>query len=263
VGRKKDLPKLENLEIIDVAAEGNSIGRYHDMVVFVPGLVPGDIADIQISRKRKKYWIGHVAKLKKESDIRQTPFCSHFGTCGGCKWQILPYEKQLMYKEKQVADQLQRIGHIDIPGINPIKGSALQQYYRNKLEFTFSTNRWLSENEVGSGKEFTDKRALGFHLPGRYDRVLNIDRCYLQHDYSNRIRDAVREYTLRNNYDFYNHKERTGLMRNLIIRNSGLGEWMVIVVFRYEDTSRISGLMNMLRTEFPLITSLNYVINPK
>ncbi len=263
MGRRKKLPVIEDLEITDFAAEGKSLARFNNIVVFVQGMVPGDIADIQITRQRKKYMEGYAVKLKKESDDRMVPFCSHFGTCGGCKWQILAYEKQLMYKQQQVSDHLHRIAKVSVPEIKPIIGSQNQQFYRNKLEYTFSSSRWLNDEEIKSGVEFIDRRALGFHLPGKFDRILNIDKCYLQHDFSNQIRNKVREFTIENNYDYYNQRSNSGLMRNLIIRNSGMGEWMVIVVFQNDDRDKIIPLMNLLKSEFPSITSLLYVINPK
>jgi 23S rRNA (uracil1939-C5)-methyltransferase len=263
VGRKKKLPLLENLEIIDVAAEGRALARIDNMVVFVPGLVPGDIADVQISRKRKNYMEGFVVELKKSSDIRVDPVCRHFGVCGGCKWQQLPYEKQLFYKQKQVEDNLKRIGKVDLSEINAIVGSQQQYEYRNKLEYTFSATRWLSEEEVQSDIEITDRRALGFHIPGKFDRVIDIEKCYLQHNLSNRIRNSVKEFTLRNDYSFYHQRNNTGFMRNLIVRNTSLNEWMVVVVFHYNEEPLILKLMEHLKSNFPEITSLMYVINPK
>lgn len=263
VGRKKKLPLLENLEIIDVAAEGKAIARADNMVVFIPGLVPGDIADVQVNRKRKNYMEGFVVRLKKPSDIRVEPVCKHFGICGGCKWQHLPYDKQLYFKQKQVQDNIQRIGKVDLPEINPIIGSLKQYEYRNKLEFTFSATRWLDEEEVQSDKEITNRRALGFHILGKFDRVMDVERCYLQHDLSNRIRNSIKEFTLRNNYTYYHQRENIGFMRNLIVRNTLLGEWMVVVVFHFDEERMIQNLMEHIGSNFPEITSLMYVINPK
>lgn len=263
MGRKKKLPFIENLEITGFAAEGKSIARYNNLVVFVSGLVPGDVADVQIVRKRKKYMEGRAVKIIKKSNDRVIPFCSHFGMCGGCKWQLLSYEKQLLYKQQQVSDQLQRIAKVPLPEIQPIIGSEHQQYYRNKLDYTFSATRWLNDEEIRSENENIDRRALGFHLPGKFNRVVNIDTCYLQPNESNLIRNRVREFTLKENYDYYHHESYTGLMRNLIIRNTNLGEWMVIVVFQHDDTEKIQSLMNMLASEFPFITSLLYMVNPK
>ncbi len=263
MGRKKKLPLLEGIEITDVAAEGKALARVEDMVVFVPGLVPGDIADIQINRKRKNYMEGFVVKLQKPSDLRVEPACRHFNVCGGCKWQHLPYEKQLFYKQKQVEDNLQRIGKIDLPEINPIVGSQQQYEYRNKLEYTFSATRWLSDEEIQSGQEITDRRALGFHIPGKFDRVLAIEKCHLQQDLSNRIRNSVKEFTFQNDYSYYHQRNNEGFMRNLIVRNTSLGEWMVVVVFNAEEEFLIRMLMEYLSSSFPEITSLMYVINPK
>ncbi len=263
MGRKKKLPLISNLEIIDFAAEGKSIARLDNMVIFVKGLVPGDIADVQITRHRKKYMEGFAVEIKKSSEERAAPFCSHFGTCGGCKWQILDYKKQLIYKQRQVSDNLQRIAKVPLPEISPIIASHRQQFYRNKLEYTFSANRWLNDEEIISGKEISDWRALGFHLPGKFDRVLHIERCYLQPDFSNQIRNRIRKFTLKNDYSYYNHRINSGLMRNLIIRNSSLDEWMVIVVFAHNDKEKISVLLDLIENEFPSITSLQYVINPK
>jgi 23S rRNA (uracil1939-C5)-methyltransferase len=263
VGKRKKLPVIENLEITDVAAEGKSIGKYNNQVIFVKGLIPGDIADIQITSMRKKFMEGYAKRMIKYSEMRTDPFCSHFGICGGCKWQNLPYENQLFYKQKQVADNLQRIGKIDLPEISPIIGSVRQKYYRNKLEYTFSESRWLTGDEVKSEIEIPERRALGFHLNGKFDRILDIETCYLQDDLGNQIRNAVRNFTINNNYSFYNQRQNTGLMRNLIIRNTLSGEWMVIVVFNDFAEAEINGLMNFLKENFPQITSLFYAINPK
>lgn len=263
MGRKKKLPLLENIEILDIAAEGKAIARTENMVVFVPGLVPGDIADVQIIRKRRNYMEGFAVELKKSSEMRVDPVCGHFGICGGCKWQQLPYEKQLFYKQKQVEDNLKRIGKVDISGIKYILGSTNQYEYRNKLEYTFSATRWLSEQEIISGTEITERRALGFHIPGKFDRVLDIETCYLQPDLSNRIRNSIKEFTLRNNYSYYHQRENTGFMRNLIVRNTSLNEWMVVVVFHYNEKKLIRDLMEHIKSNFPELTALLYVINPK
>ena len=263
VGSRKKLPLLEDLEIVDVAAEGNSIGKYNDMVVFVPGVVPGDLADVQIIRKRRNYMEGFVVNLKKESELRVPAFCSHFGVCGGCKWQNLPYEKQLYFKQKQVCDNLERIGKIALPEVLPIVGAKEQTHYRNKLEFTFSESRWLTANEIAASDEIQERRALGFHVPGRFDRIMDISNCYLQDNRSNAIRNAIRDFTLAQGYSYYHQRANQGLMRNLIIRNTSLDEWMVIVVFQHRDEERIEALMGFIREQFPFITSLNFVVNPK
>lgn len=263
MGRKKKLPLIENLEITAIAAEGKSIGKVEDMVVFVPGVVPGDVADVQVTRKKKKYMEGFLVKLRKKSDLRSEPFCSHFGTCGGCRWQNLPYEQQLKFKQQQVVDHLTRIGKVSIPEVRPIIGSGSDKYYRNKLEYTFSKNRWLSEDEIKTEEEIPERRALGFHMPGKFDRILNIDTCYLQDDLSNKIRNAVRKFTLQNGYSYFHHRFNNGLMRNLMIRNTTIGEWMVVVVFYEPEQEKIDQLMQYIRDTFPQITSLMYMINTK
>jgi 23S rRNA (uracil1939-C5)-methyltransferase len=249
VGRKKNLPIIENLEIIDITSEGQSIAKVENMIVFIPGMIPGDIVDVQIKRKRRNYMEGYVIRMKQESHLRIQPFCSHFGVCGGCKWQNLPYEQQLFYKQKQVADNLQRIGKVDIPEINPIIGSAEQQYYRNKLEYTFSETRWLNQSEIAEKEKITDWKALGFHIPGKFDRILAIQECYLQDDISNHIRNDIREFTKQHNFSYYHQRENRGLMRNLIIRNTLLGEWMVIVVFQSNEEDIIELLMNHIANQ--------------
>jgi 23S rRNA (uracil1939-C5)-methyltransferase len=261
--RKRKLPVLKDLEIIDFAAEGKSIGKMENKVVFVSGLVPGDIADIQITNMRKQFMEGYPVHISKESELRVKPFCSHFGVCGGCKWQNLPYEKQLEYKQKQVVDNLKRIGNVDLPGILPIIGSANQIHYRNKLEFTFSESRWLTDEEIKSESEIEERRALGFHIPGKFDRVLDINTCYLQDDLQNQIRKVVRDYTIQNDYSYYHLRGNKGLMRNLTTRNNLAGEWMVIVAFAEENQQAISCLMNHIKESFPQIVSLFYVINTK
>lgn len=263
VGRKNRFPLLRDVKIENFAAEGKALARVNNMVVFVPGLVPGDVADIQVTRKRKNFMEGVVTDLKQESAIRITPVCSHFGICGGCKWQQLPYEQQLKYKQQQVLDNLQRIGKVELPDIKPIIASDDQLYYRNKLEYTFSQTRWLSSDEVVSGDEIIDRRALGFHIPGKFDRILDIDTCYLQDDFSNTIRNAIREFTLQNEYSYYHQRNKVGLLRNLIIRNSNLGEWMLILVFGSNDRAKIMELMEFVKESFPAITSLMYIVNTK
>ena len=263
VGRKKKLPLLENVEITGIASEGKALARVDNLVVFVPGLVPGDVADIQIIRKRKNYLEGLVVHVKELSKMRTKPVCQHFGVCGGCKWQQLPYNRQLIYKQKQVEDNLERIAKVELPEIRPIIGSQEQYEYRNKLEYTFSATRWLDDLEVESGTIISDRRALGFHIPGKFDRVLNIEKCYLQKELSNRIRNSIRDFTMQQDYSYYNQRENLGLMRNLIIRNSTLNEWMVVVVFHSDEKVLIHNLMEHIRLNFPEISSLMYVINTK
>ncbi len=263
MGRKKKLPIIEHLEITDIAAEGMAIAKSGNMVVFVPSMIPGDIADIQITRKRKKFMTGYPVRIVKESDQRVKPFCKHFGVCGGCKWQNLPYAKQLEFKQKQVADSLQRIGKIEFLEISPIIGSKQQQYYRNKLEYTFSERRWLSNEEIKRVDQVHERKALGFHIPGKFDRILDIHECFLQQDLSNRIRNAIREYTLIHDFDYYDQATNKGFLRNLIIRNTQIGEWMVVLVFEHDEAKAIKELMEFICIEFPEINSLAYVINSK
>lgn len=263
MGRKKDLPVLENIRITDIGAEGNALARVDNLVVFVPMLIPGDVVDIRVIKKRKKYLEGKVIRFHEYSADRVKPRCIHFGVCGGCKWQHLPYDLQLKYKEKQVRDNLTRIGKIELPDINPILGSKEIFNYRNKLEYTFSNKRWLTKEEVDSGTEFGKENALGFHIPGLFDKVLDITECHLQPEPSNSIKNAVREYALVNNLEFFDLREQKGLLRNLVIRNSLEGKVMIIVVFFYEDVEKRKGLLDYLASEFPQITSLFYIINSK
>ncbi|HQG77646.1 MAG TPA: 23S rRNA (uracil(1939)-C(5))-methyltransferase RlmD [Bacteroidales bacterium] len=263
MGRKKEYPIFENVRITDIGAEGNALARVNNMVVFVPMLIPGDIVDIQVVRKRKKYLEGRVLRFREYSPDRVEPVCIHFGICGGCRWQHLPYELQLHYKQKQVADNLERIGKINVTDISRIAGSADQYRYRNKLEFTFSDKRWLTPEEIMSDNEFAKEDAIGFHIPGLFDKVLDIRECHLQPEPSNLIRNSVREYAHRDRMLFFNKKEQTGFLRNMIVRNNQEGDVMVIMVFFYEDPERRKGLLDHLVAAFPEISSLFYVINPK
>jgi 23S rRNA (uracil1939-C5)-methyltransferase len=263
VGRRKELPLLEKVRITDIGAEGNALARVDNLVVFVPMLIPGDVVDIKVIKKRKKYLEGRVIKFHEYSADRIEPRCIHFGVCGGCKWQHLPYKLQLKYKEKQVKDNLTRIGKIELPVINSIIGSSEEFLYRNKLEYTFSDKRWLTKEEVNSGNLYEKENALGFHIPGLFDKVLDIKECHLQPEPSNSIKNAVREYSLRNNLQFFDLREQKGFLRNLVIRNSLEGKVMVIAVFFHDDTSGREGLLDFLASEFPQITSLMYVINSK
>jgi 23S rRNA (uracil1939-C5)-methyltransferase len=263
VGRKRDLPLLEKVRITDIAAEGNALARVDNMVVFVPMLIPGDVVDIQVIRKRKKFLDGRVVRFHEYSSDRIEPRCSHFGVCGGCKWQHLPYNLQLHYKEKQVKDNLTRIGKVKFAGIKPIIGSRDEYLYRNKLEYTFSNRRWYTKEEVESGIEFDRENALGFHIPGLFDKVLDINWCHLQPEPSNSIRKTVRKYAVSNNLEFFDLREQKGFLRNLVIRNSLAGNVMVIVVFFHEDIKKRESLLDFLASEYPAITSLMYVINSK
>jgi 23S rRNA (uracil1939-C5)-methyltransferase len=260
---RKKKPLYENVEITNIGAEGKAIGRVDDVVVFVPHAIPGDVVDVQVTRKRKRFREGKVVQYHKYSDDRVEAFCSHFGICGGCKWQYLPYEKQLFYKQKQVADQLSRIGKVEIPEISPVLSSANTTFYRNKLEFTFSNRRWLTQDEIQTSGEITDNNALGFHVPGVFDKVVNIEKCWLQGDPSNQIRNAIREYALEHNLEFFDIKAQKGFLRNVIIRSSTTGELMVIVSFFREEKEEREGLLQMLAEKFPEISSLMFVINQK
>lgn len=256
-------PLIEGLEITSLAAEGNAMGKWNDIVVFVPMAVPGDVVNVQVRTKRKRYMEGYVKEYIKRSPLRVEPFCAHFGVCGGCKWQSIPYSEQLAFKQQQVTDQLTRIGHIQIPEVSPILGSAKTDHYRNKLEFTFAPKRWKTYEEVARGEEIGDKPALGFHIPGMFDKVLDIDYCHLQAEPSNAIRNELRRYCIAEGYEFYDIRNHTGLMRNVIIRTASTGEVMVIVVFAEDKQERIVPLMEHLKVTFPEITSLVYMVNDK
>ena len=261
--KRKQYPLLENVLITDVAAEGKAIAKIDGLAVFVPYAVPGDVVDIQITRKKRSFAEGRVVRFEKYSDKRAVPFCEHFGVCGGCKWQSLPYEEQLKYKQSQVKDNLERIGKVDVSDFTPILGAPEDRFYRNKLEFTFSNKRWLTEKEISSDKEFTQMNALGFHIPGMFDKVLDINKCWLMDDLSNKIRNSIRKFCLENDYSFFDLRNQSGLIRNLIIRNTSTGEWMIIVVFYEDDIVKREKLMGFIETEFPQITSLLYIINQK
>ncbi|HON17753.1 MAG TPA: 23S rRNA (uracil(1939)-C(5))-methyltransferase RlmD [Salinivirgaceae bacterium] len=254
---------LENVEIVDMAAEGNAIARVEGRVVFVPWVAPGDVVDIQITRRKHNYAEGRAINFHRKSPFREEPFCKHFGTCGGCRWQHLSYEKQLAFKQQQVIDAMQRIGKVDFPTPQPIAGAENIKYYRNKLEFTFSDSRWILPDEPYIENR-SDREALGFHIPGRFDKVLDIKECFLQHPLSNQIRLAVKDYCLKNGLSFQNIRNHQGKMRNLIIRNSNTGEWMVIVVFGKEASrDQQEKLLQFIHNQFPEITSLWFVVNSK
>ena len=254
---------IEGLEITTLAAEGKAMGKHDNQVVFVPMTVPGDIVDVQIRKHHRRYMEGSVVRFVEKSKLRTEPFCEHFGVCGGCKWQSLPYEEQLKQKRKQVEDQLVRIGHLDIPEVRPCLGSERTREYRNKLEFTFADKRWLTFEEIAEGGDIETTPAVGFHIPGCFDKVLDIRKCHLQVDLSNRIRLAAKEFCIDNGYSFHNARAHEGLMRTMVIRTASTGEVMVIVVFNSNDTERINALMTHLRESFPEITSLIYMINEK
>lgn len=261
--KKKELPLIENVEIVDVAAEGKAIAKVDDLVVFIPYVVPGDVIDLQITRKKNKYAEGKPVRFISYSPNRTEAFCEHFGICGGCKWQVLPYAEQLKYKQKQVEDNLTRIGKIELPDIHHILGSEKTQFYRNKLEFTFSNKKWLTLEQINSGESFDNMNALGFHIPGMFDKVLDIDKCWLQEDISNQIRNFIRQYCYDKNYTFFDLRNRGGLMRNLIVRTSTTGQLMVIVVFYDDEKEQQEDLLTAVATQFPQITSLLYIVNQK
>jgi 23S rRNA (uracil1939-C5)-methyltransferase len=254
---------LENIRIEDIAAEGKCIARHEGAVIFVEGAVaPGDVVDLRVLRKKKNFMEAVAIHIHESSPLRTEPFCEHFGTCGGCKWQHITYETQLAYKRQQVIDNLERIAKVTLPDIQPILPSAFTKYYRNKLEFTFSPNCWLTSEEIQSGETF-ERRALGFHIPRRFDKILDIKHCYLQDEPSNDIRLAVRQYALENNLTFFDNVKFEGFLRNLIIRTTSTGELMVIVQVYHEDREATENLLVYLRDTFPQITSLQYVVNGK
>lgn len=261
--KNKPLPLLENIMITDIAAEGKSIAKVNDVIVFTSHVVPGDVVDLQVTKKKSHFMEARVTKIHEYSAVRAVPFCTHFGFCGGCKWQTLPYEQQLYYKQKQVADNLTRIGKVELPAINPIMGSAKTTFYRNKLEFTFSNKRWRTMEEIASEKVFDTMNAVGFHIPGMFDKVLDIDKCWLQDDISNQIRNFIRTYALENNLTFFDLRNQEGFLRNMIVRNTSIGELMLIMVFYHEDKEAREALLNAIVEKFPQITSLIYVINGK
>ncbi|MDD3859630.1 MAG: 23S rRNA (uracil(1939)-C(5))-methyltransferase RlmD [Bacteroidales bacterium] len=262
MGRKK-YPVIEDLLITDIGAEGVSIGRHENYVIFVRGVIPGDVVDVQLTRTRKAYAESKLIRIKEYSKDRIQPFCSHFKNCGGCKWQMLPYDKQLYYKQKQVLDQFTRIGGIKNIKLKPIVASVEDKFYRNKLEFTFANRRWLETHEPEMEKNDRSLEGLGFHVQGMFDRIIDIENCYLQAEPSNTIRNAIREFTRQEGYDYYNSRSHEGMMRNLIVRTSTTGELMIVVIFNKDKKDLIQALMDFLSVEFPQITSLQYVINTK
>lgn len=264
--KKKPLPILEGVTITDVAAEGKSLTRVDDMVVFVPFAVPGDVVDLQVRKKKHHYCEAEVVRFIKYSERRAEPVCQHFGICGGCKWQNLPYEDQLKAKQKQVHDQLTRIGKVELPDFRPILGSEKIYEYRNKLEFSCSNKRWLTKEEVNSGVQLDHKNAIGFHITGAFDKIYPIEKCWLMDDLCNQIRNEIRDYALDNGISFFDVREQTGLLRDIMIRNSSTGEWMVLVQFKFQeqgDEQRAHDLLQHIGDRFPEITSLLYVNNQK
>ena len=264
--KKKPFPVLENITITDVAAEGKALTRVGEMVVFVPFAVPGDIVDLQIKKKKHSYCEAEVVRFIKYSNVRATPKCEHFGVCGGCKWQNLPYEEQLKAKQKQVYDQLRRIGKVELPEFQPIMGSVKTFEYRNKLEFGCCNKRWLTKDQVASGFKYDNMNGIGFHITGAFDKILPIEKCWLMDDTHNQIRNAIRDYAFENNLNFFDLRGQKGLLRDIIIRNSNTGEWMVIVQFHYDqegDEQKAKALLQHVADKFPQITALMYVNNQK
>ncbi len=263
--RKKSRKQVfEQLEVIDAAAKGKTVAKAPDgKVVFLQNAVPGDVVDVQTFKKRKAYYEGKATHFHKRSEKRVAPECDYFGTCGGCKWQNMGYEHQLYYKEKEVVNNLTRIGHIELPEVTPILGSEAQYFYRNKMEFSFSDSRWLTLEEIQSDEDLGDRNALGFHIPGMWDKILDIDKCHLQRDPSNAIRNAVKAFAVKNDLSFYNTRQQTGLLRTMMIRTSTTGDIMVLVQFFKEDKAKRELLLNFLAETFPEITALLYVINGK
>lgn len=270
--KKKELPLLEQVTITDVAAEGKALARVNDMVIFVPYVVPGDVVDLQVKRKKHSYAEAVAVKFHEYSPLRSEPFCKHFGVCGGCKWQCLKYEEQLRYKQKQVTDNLTRIGKVELPEISPILGSEFTENYRNKLEFTFSNKRWLTQEEVERDFQYDQMNAVGFHIPGAFDKVLAIDRCYLMDDICNRIRNGVRDYAYEHGYTFFNLRTQEGLLRNMMIRiaededDRSIKGLMVVMQFKVVDSTEEMQMMQLLKymsDTWPEITSLIYVVNNK
>lgn len=262
--KKKRRQVFQNVEVIDAGAKGKTVGKAPDgRVIFLTNTVPGDVVDVQTTKKRKAYFEGVATHFHTLSDKRVEPECQHFGVCGGCKWQDMGYEHQLFYKQKEVENNLRRIGHLELPEISPIIGSEKQYFYRNKMEFSFSDSRWLTLNEIQSGEEITDKDALGFHIPGMWDKILDIKKCHLQEDPSNAIRLETRNFAINNELSFFNPKHQHGLLRTLMIRTASTGEIMVLVQFFEDDPTKRDLLLHHLRDTFPEITSLLYVVNPK
>lgn len=255
---------FEHIEVLDAGAKGKTIAKAPDgKVIFLPNAVPGDVVDIQTFKKRKSYYEGKAINFHKFSEKRTTPVCEHFGVCGGCKWQDMSYEHQLYYKQKEVTNNLARIGHIQLPEVTPILGSKNQYFYRNKMEFSFSDSRWLTQEEVKSGEDLGDRNALGFHIPGMWDKILDLKECHLQPDPSNAIRNAVKQFAIQNNLEFFNTRNQTGFLRTMMIRTSTTGDVMVVVQLFREDKVNRELILNFIAKTFPQITSLQYIINEK
>ena len=261
--KRKELPTLENVEITAVAAEGNSIARVNDMVVFIPYGAPGDVVNVKLDRKKHSYAEGHIVSYIKKSADRVEPVCSHFGVCGGCRWQHLPYNIQTEWKRRQVSDALTHIAKVELPEIAPTLPSEQIYGYRNKMEYTFSNKKWLTFEQLNSGVEFPQRDALGFHIPGAFDKVLDIDCCHLQDNLGNEIRNFVRKFAIDNGLSFYDLRNNTGLLRTMMIRIASTGETMIVLSFGEDDPKSIELVMEALKNRFPETTSLMYVVNTK
>jgi len=254
--------RIDHVEVIDIAEGGKGVGKANDLVLFIQHAIPGDVVDVEIQKKKKSFAEANVLKLRAPSLHRTDAFCQHFGVCGGCKWQHMTYDAQLLYKQKSVEDALSRIGKVDTSSMEAILPSGETRYYRNKLEYTFSNQRWLTPEEISRHEEF-ERNALGFHVPLRFDKILTIDHCYLQADPSNAIRNSLSDYAIQQGISFYDLRLHQGALRNLIIRNTSIGELMVIVVFAYPEGDAINDVMRFLQASFPEITSLLYIVNQK
>ena len=261
--KKAQYPLIEGLEITTLAAEGKAMGRWNDVVVFVPMTVPGDVVNVQIRNKRRRFMEGVVVEYVKRSPLREEPFCAHFGVCGGCKWQNLPYQTQLDYKTQQVCDQLVRIGKLEIPEVRPCLGSEQQLYYRNKIEYTFADRRWLTHEEIAEQGDIAPQPALGFHIPNMFDKILDIEECHLQASPSNEIRNFIKEFCIEQGYSFHNARAHEGLMRGMILRTASTGDIMLSVIFNEYDQPKIEALLSAVNEAFPQITSTIFFVNEK
>lgn len=264
MARKNRKQIFTNLEVIDAGAKGKSVAKAPDgKVVFLSNAIPGDIVDVLTFKKRKAYYEGKAIEFKKLSNKRTVPVCEHYGVCGGCKWQDMAYKHQLHYKQKEVVNNLTRLGHIELPEVTPIKASAEPYFYRNKMEFSFSDSRWLTQDEIASGEDLGDKNALGFHIPGMWDKILDIKKCHLQADPSNQIRNSIKQFAIDNNLEFFNTRNQSGFLRTLMIRTASTGDIMILIQFYHEDVQKRKLLLNYIAETFPEINSLLYVINAK
>lgn len=264
--KRRPLPLYESVEITGYAAGGKAVARVGEMVVFVPWCVPGDVVDLQVRRKKRSYCEAEAVRFVRRSPLRRTPPCRHFGVCGGCRWQNIEYAEELRMKQAQVMEQLRRIGQVELPQVSPILGSWKEWGYRNKLDFGCSARRWLTPDEIATGRDMGDRRCIGFHIPGAFDKIMPVERCLLMDDTHNRIRNAARDYAISSGMTFFDLREQHGLLRDIIIRNSASGEWMVILQFHFEqsgDRALAEGLMLHLEGEFPEISTLLWVDNQK